>query len=437
MGFTYNANNQKIDRISGNCLFVCHTLGAVITTFVSTFLVAYIYKFSKDTFDYVFNVGVYYICVYATFLLTYWFFSYLTDKTNRVWIYRSAQIIRLVFIIIIIFYGEKLAHMLPLAGFLYGLSEACYYGSYNVLKQEMVSKKVMSKYSVISTIASKSMDIIIPVTLGALIKVSTYEQTSIYVAAILGLIILISFGIKSKKPEGSNYSLKEYFKKLKEHPKAKQKIMFIYKSSFIYGFTTITNNLLTICIMLQFGSTLSLGSITSIIGAVTIVEIMLVTKFTKASKRNWLYAIVITTPLISSILYVAHASYVTVIAYNFLMAVSKIIFSAIFDIYRNSTLKEAGLYSEISEHQTIVESLLGVARVISFAILILVGMIKSLLVFQILLVVFSLSYSAVNLCLMIYEKKFLTLAHPGIKEPSQQQIEKNFNVVLQKLKKDW
>ena len=437
MGFTYNANNQKKDRLSGNCLFVCHTLGAVITTFVSTFLVAYIYKFSKDTFDYVFNVGVYYICVYATFLLTYWFFSYLTDKTNRVWIYRSAQIIRLVFIITIIFYGEKLAHMLPLAGFLYGLSEACYYGSYNVLKQEMVSKKVMSKYSVISTIASKSMDIIIPVTLGALIKVSTYEQTSIYVAAILGLITLLSFGIRSKKPDGSGYSLKEYFQKLKAHPKAKQKMMFIYKSSFIYGFTTITNNLLTICIMLQFGSTLSLGSITSIIGAVTIVEIMLVTKFTKAAKRNWLYAIVVATPLISSILYVAYASYVTVIIYNFLMAVSKIIFSAIFDIYRNSTLKEAGLYSEISEHQTIVESLLGIARVISFTVMILVGLLKNLVVFQILLVVFSLSYSAVNFCLFLYEKKFLTLQGSGLIEPTEKQQEKNFQVVLNKLKKDW
>ena len=87
MGYSYNINSQKKDKSSSSFLFICHPLGAVVTTFVSTFLVAYIFQFSKDTFDYVFNVGVYYICVYATFLLTYWFFSMLTDKTNRVWIY--------------------------------------------------------------------------------------------------------------------------------------------------------------------------------------------------------------------------------------------------------------------------------------------------------------------------------------------------------------
>ena len=443
MGFTYNINNQKKDKSSGHFLFICHPLGSIITTFISTFLVAYISEFSKnaagtiDTFKYVYNVGIYYLCVYATFLATYWIFSWLTDITNRVWIYRASQLVRLAFLLLVIFDGANLARMLPLAGFLYGLSESCYYGSYNVLKQEMVSRKVMSKYSILITIASKSMDIIVPVTLGAIISASDYKQASIYVAAVLAIITMLSFGIKAKKPEGSRYSLKEYFQKLKQHPKARERIMFIYKTSVVYGFTKITNNLLTICIMLQFGSSLSLGSITSIIGAITIVEIMLATKLTKPSKRNWLYIAVVAMPLISSVLYVITASYVTVIIYNLLMAISKIIFSAFFDVYRNSTLKEAGLYSEISEHQTVVESLLSISRVLSFAILILVGMLKSLLVFQILLVVFSLSYSGVNFGLMLYENKFLKLQHYGIKDPTPEQQEKNFKLVLEKLKKDW
>lgn len=438
MGFSYNINNGKKDNTSSNCLFACHTLGAVITTFVSTFLVAYIYQFSTNTFDYILNVGIYQISVYATFLLTYWFFSYLTDKTNRVWIYRLAQLIRLVFVIVIIFFGQELAQLLPLAGFIYGLSEACYYGSYNVLKQEMVSRKVMRKFSIFITIASKSMDIIIPVTLGALIHISTYEQTSIYVAVVLGLILFLSFWIKAKKPEGSDFSLKGYWNKLKDHPKAKEKVMFIYKSSFVYGFTTITNNLLSICIMLEFGSSLSLGSITSIIGVITIVELLLITKFTKPAKRDWLYIIVILLPLISSVTFAIYPSMITVIAYNLLMAISKIIFSAVFDIYRNSTLKEVGLYSEISEHQTIVESMLAIARVVSYAIMILVGLLNNLVLFKILLVIFSLSYSAVHVCLMLYEKKFLTLKHlGGVVEPTEKQQEKNFEMILTKLKKDW
>ncbi len=437
MAYAYNINNQKKDRLSSNCLFTCHTLGAVISIFVSTFLVAYIYQFSANTFEYIKNVGFYQISVYGTFLLTYWFFSYLTDRTNRVWIYRLAQVIRLVFVIVIIFYGKQLAHLLPLAGFIYGLSEACYYGSYNVLKQEMVSRKSMSKFSVLTAISSKGMEIIIPVTLGALIQISTYEQTSIYVAAILGLIIILTFFIRAQKPNGSNFDLKGYIKKLKVKNEPNRKIKFVYKATLVYGLTTITSNLLTICIMLQFHKTLSLGSITSIIGAIAIIEIMLVTRFTKASKRDWLYIIVILLPLFSSMLFAIYPSIYTVIVYNLLMAVSKIIFSAIYDIYRNSTLKESGLYSEIAEHQTVVESLMTVTRVLSYAVLILVGLLKNLIVFKILLVVFSLSYSGVNFSLMLYERKFLRVSADGTIARTPKEEEQQFNKIIAKLKKDW
>lgn len=437
MAYSYDITNQKKDRVSSNCLFACHTLGAVINVFVATFLVAYIFQFSTDTYDYIFKVGIYQICVYATFLLTYWFFAYITDNTNRVWIYRLAQLIRLIFLIVIIFYGQELAQILPLAGFLYGLSESCYYGSYNVLKQEMVSRNSMSNFSVFTTVGTKAIETLIPVTLGALIQVSTYAQTSIYVAVILSIIIIISFWIRSQKPQGSTYNLRAYFKKLNKKPKSKEKIFFLYKTSLVYGFSTITNNLLSICIMLQFGSTLSLGSITSIIGVVTIVELLLVKKFTKPAKRNWMYVTVILSPLVGSLLFVITASYWTAIAYNLLLSISKIIFSVIFDIYRNGTLKEAGLYSEIAEHHTIVESLLSVSRVISFAIMILVGLLQNLLAFEILFVVFSLSYSAVNLCLMIYEKRFLSVNEDGTISHTKKEEEKIFNKVIKKLKTEW
>jgi hypothetical protein len=438
MGYTYDINNSKMDKTSSNCLFACHTLGSVISVFVSTFLVAHIYEFSSDTFDYITNVGIYQICVYSTFLLTYWLFSYATDNSNRIWIYRLAQIVRLVFVITIIFFGQNLAHLLPLAGFIFGLSEACYYSSYNVLKQEMVSRKTMTQFSTFITISCKTMDAILPITLGALIQASTYQQTSIYVAVVLGIIIFLSLWIKAKKPDGSEYSLKKYFNKLKEHPNAEKKIKFIYKATVVYGCTTITGNLLNICIMLQFGSSLSLGSITSIIGAIAVVELFLVTKFTKPAKREFIFYPVILFPLISSIIFVVYPSVVTVIVYNLLMAVSKIIFSAIFDIYRNGTLKEAGLYSEIAEHQTIIESTYAIVRVFTYGLMIAVGALKNLVVFKILLVVFSLSYSGVNICLLLYERKFMRTGKDGTVELTPREQEVQFEKIIAKLKnKNW
>lgn len=426
MAYQYDIQTSKMDKTSSSCLFACHSLGAVISIFVSTFLIAYIYQFSTDTFDYIFNVGVYELSVYGTFLLTYWAFSYLTDKSNRVWIYRLAQIIRLVFIVSIIFFGRELAQMLYLAGFLYGLCESSYYASYNVLKQEMVSRKVMSKFSVLITISSKTADILIPVTLGALIQISTYEQTSIYVAIIVGLILFLSFFIKSKKPDNSTYSIKNFLKKLKENPDAHKKMSFMYKATIFYGLTTITGTLLNICIMLQFNSSLSLGGITSIIGVVAIIELMLVTKFTKGGKRSWVYWLVTIMPLVSSVLFVIYPSMTTVVIYSLLMTLSKIIFTAFYDVYRNSTLKEAGLYSEIAEHQTIIESVMTMARVASYVIMILVGLLRNLVVYEILLIVFSLSYSAINFCLMLYEKKFIKNAQK-VEENSEKTVKNSEN----------
>lgn len=437
MGYSYDINSSKKDKSSGNFLFICHPLGVVATTFVSTFMVAYIYGFSKDIFDYVFNVGLYYISVYATFLLTYWFFSYITDKTNRVWVYRFSQFIMLVFVILIVFFGDKLSQYLLFAGFLYGLSQSCYYASFNVLKQEMVSRKIMTKFSVFITVASRLMEIIVPISLGALINASSYEYASIYVAAALGIIVLLSFGIKSKKPEGSDFSLKKYFKKLKTCPDVVKKVKHIYITSFIFGFTTITGNLLNICVMLQFGSSLSLGSIVSIIGAITILELMLVFRFTKPAKRNWIFVISMILPIISSVLFVCNSSFATVIIFNLLMGISQIIFNAFFDIYKHGILKEAGFYGEIAEHHTVAESLLCMSRVLSFAIMIFVGLLKNLLVFQILLVVFSVSYSVTTLCIWMYENKFLKTSDDGTIKRTAKEEEKEFNKILKKLKKDW
>ena len=436
MGYTYDITTSKRDNTSSNCLFACHTLDTITTLFVSTFLVAYIYQFSKNTFEYIFNVGIYYISLYAVFLIAYLIFSYITDLTNRIWIYRLGQLIRLVFVVSIIFFGQELAQMLYLAGGIYGISEACYYASYNVLKQEMVSRKVMNKFSVFITISGKCMDIIVPITLGALISISTYEQASIYVAVIIALILILSFFVKAKRPENSNFSLKNYFKVLKEHPDAREKIFFMYKVSIVHGFTTITSTLLNVCIMLQFGSSFSLGSITSIISAVTIVELVLVTRFTKPAKRDWLYYIVMFIPLFSSILFTVYPSVVTVIVFNLLMMISKMFYTVVYDMYRNSTLKEAGLYSEIAEHQTVVEVLLAFFRVVSFAVMIVVGLLKNLLVFKILLVVFSLSYSATNLGLMLYEKKFLKASPEGIVNLTPREQEQEFQRIIQKLKKN-
>lgn len=431
--FRYDINATKIDKTSSRNLFLCHSMSKIIKLFCSTFLIAYIYSFSIDTFDYIKRVSVFYLAVYGTYLLTNWLFSLITDNTNRIWVYRASIIVKLIFVLVIIFYGKNLANMLILSGILYGISESCYYSSYNVLKQEMVSRKIISKYSIFSTICETAIDIILPFTLGALIQISNYTEISIYIAVIVSIMLVLSFFIKSKKPYDSKYSIPQFIKKLKANPQTHKKVKFLFFITFIYGLTTAVKTTLNICIMLQFNSTMSLGGITSIIGAITIVELLLINKFTKPAKRNYLYIITAILPIISSIIFIVYPSMATIIIFNLLSAGSRIFFGTFYEVCRNGILKEAGLYSEIAEYEAIVEDLFAWARVISFSILMLVGLSYNATAFNIMLIILTLSYTITAVCVMIFENRYTKF--PEVNNLSEKQQEKNFQKVVKNIYK--
>lgn len=427
-GFVYDINHKNIDKGSARNLQICHTLFYGTTFFNTTFLDAYIYSFATDIFNYVMRVGIFYLALYGTFLLTYWLFSLITDKTDRIWLYRISILFRFGFILFIVFYGKSLANTLILAGVLNGLCDSMYYASFNVLKQEMVSRKNMKEFATLSAILKQLTSVVTPMLLGTLIQVSSFLQTSIYIAVIIAIMIVLSFFIKAKKPLNSDFSLKQYFKKLGQDEEVKKKMKFIYLIALTDGFMTVVGTLLNVCIMLQFGSSFSLGAITSIIGLCSIIQLFLFNKFTKPNKRNWLFYLMIIVPFIVSLIFVIWPSMTTIVIYYVGIASSKIMFNTLFDIYRNQNLKEAGLFSEIAEHQTVVESMFCIARTISFSILILVGLAKSSLVFEITFILFSCSYSVTALLVWIYEKKYIK--PPEVILRSEKEQEKNFNKII-------
>lgn len=407
MAFTYDVNAVHKDKHSSWCLLICHMLITIINMFISTFFVAHIYTLSGDIFEYVKNVGIYYLIAYIVFAISYCAFSYIVDRTKRIGVFRLSVFFRMSVVIVMIFFGQNLATILPLSGFLYGFSGGAYYSSYNVLKQEMVSKRSMGDFATYATMLAKAIEIIAPIGLGAIISVSSFVDAAIYVAIITFAIFIVSFFIKAQKPEGSSFNLKGYLKVLKSNDESVKKIKYLYGTAFVYGFSTATEALISLCIMMQFGSSLSLGSITSIINAVVLIEIFVVNKFTKPGKRSYIYLISMFLPIIGTLLFTLIPSMTTVVIFKFLLAISLIIAMTEYDIYRNSNLKEAGLYNYIAEHQVVVEECFCASRISGFTLILLIGLMKSIIAFKILLVVLSLTYSLLLLLLKIYESKHL------------------------------
>jgi len=116
MAFVYDIKTSKKDNKSSVCLVVCHLLFNVINLFVSTFLIAHIYTLTSDIFSYVIKVAIFQISAYLVMLVAYYLFSFVVDKTNRIWVYRLGNILNTALVVVTIFYGKNLAEIVVLAG---------------------------------------------------------------------------------------------------------------------------------------------------------------------------------------------------------------------------------------------------------------------------------------------------------------------------------
>lgn len=405
MAYTYDIETSKKDNLSTNCLTTCHILFNIINLFLSTFLVAHIYSLTTDIYEYILNVGLYQLSTYGTMLIAYFIFSFLVDKTNRVWIYRLGILLCAVLVIITIFYGKDLANIIALAGFCYGLALAAYYSSYNVLKQEMVSRKVMGKYAFLNKLLTKGVSVVCPFLLGMLIDVSTFSTIAIVVFAIALAQMVVSFFIKSQKPESSNFKIFEYIKKLKTNKPFKKKMAIIYIITAFYSFNTVLTMLLNVNIMMQFSSNFTLGTITSAITLTGLISLIIFNRFSKFGKRSWIYILGASLPFGGSLLFVLLPNFITLIIYDVLFVLSEILASTVYDAIRNKHLKEYGFYQDIAEHQCIVETIFQIIRIATFGLLIIVSLLKEYLVFQIAFVVFAFLMSGMSIFLLIYERK--------------------------------
>lgn len=421
MSFTYDITKSEKDNRSSVCLTVCHLLYSVIDLFLSTFLIAHIYSLTDNLFSYVFNVGLYELSSYIVMLISYYLLSFLVDKSNRIWIYRLGNILLTALVIVTIFLGEQLAELIVLAGSLFGLAKGAYYSSYNVLKQEMVSRKSMKNFAVVNMVLQKMIGVICPILLGMLIDVSTFSMVAIYVFLICLVSIIISFFIKAKRPANSDFNIKDYIIRLKNNKEFNSKMKDIYKMCIVYGFTFVVGSLVSVNVMIHFGSNFSLGLITGICSCVAICVLILMNKFTRFGKRSWLFKFCSIAITVVSIVFAIIPNMFTLVIYHIFNSSVQIVLATSLDIIRNRNLKEAGFYADIAEHQCVTESIFQISRILSYGFLILISLLKDFAIFQIVFVVFNISSFAILAIMMAkFEKKYRA-------EVSNLQIETNEN----------
>ncbi len=403
------APTKKKYTMTTYALQATHGLNNIVTIFVTTFLISYIYSISEN---YVLNIGLFYVFNYIAMGIGYFSISTLIDKTNRVCFYRLAIVVRALFILSVIFVGESLAKLVALAGLLHGFSESCYWSSYNLMKNELVSKSLIKKYSINQMVIDKAVNIIIPVLLGSLIDAESFKSSAIIVLIIAVIEMILSMFIKSKRPKDSKFDFKGFIQRTKALGEKKCLVSDCILGGGIYGFITTVNPMATIMVMYAFDSNFSLGVLTSVFSCIAMIFVFSISKFTKAGKRSWLFVIAALTPFISSILLVLNVSKVMVAIFNCSQIVLSMVHSYTYDVSRNFVLKKLGMYDDIAEYQCAIECFMAVCRVFAFLLVVGAGAIGSIwgtegifVAAKIMTVVSTLSITAFNFELLAYEKK--------------------------------
>lgn len=371
-------------------LLTVHMMRMVLELFTSTFLTSHIISLSPNNIfgSGLFNVAILYISQYVAYMIVYVINSYFVDKSDRLLFLRIGIFVNALFLIAIVFFGEVISHWIVFAGAICGISNAFYYSSFNVMKNELVNRIYMKKFSIYSTVLTNAISVVVPTILGLLIDVSTYSNIAIYIIAIIIVQAIMTFFIKGKKPKNSKFELKEYFKYLKANPEEKNKIKYTYINGMLAGIKTTYKIVIIILTIFAFKTNLSLGAFSSVFSLITIGLLLLYRKFEHKNKFNKLavYLTIGTLPFIAVVIFSFWQSQAMFVVLNCVLTIA-IYFSDYFgDAERDAIIKNVGKPEYIAEHNVIIETVKYIVSICVYLMFIIVALFGNMTAFIILLI---------------------------------------------------
>lgn len=398
---------------TNHAMLFTHGCNNAVSVFVTTFLISYIYEISAN---YVLNIGLFYASNYLIMGLVLFLISHLVDKSNRVIFYRLAIVLRAVFIVCVVFVGEKLAELVILAGALHGTADAIYWASLNVMKNELISSRFMKKFSTLQISIEKLVNFVLPIILGKLIDSASFKSSAYIVLVIAVIQMVMSFFIKSNRPENSKFDFKGFLNDVKTMGEKKKLIRLCWLCSAFLGVLTVETCINTIFVMMTMKSNFALGLVTGIFSLISIIVLVLMRRFVKTGKRAWIYILCSILPVVSALLIVFVTRDWAIVIHNFVFIVANTIYSYLHDVYRNIIIKKLGFYDDIAEYQCSVSLVIEFSRVATFAVMAIIGAVCAsfgvsgiLIGLKAFFFVSILGFPAINWVLYKFEKNLIKM----------------------------
>lgn len=375
---------------SQKSLLAVHMLRIVLELFTSTFLISYILSQNPDSIIGVglINIGLFYLSWYFVYAILDYFATRLIDKHNRANLLRIGIILNMLLMVALVFWGEQISHWLVLAGALCGMSDGFYYSSYLIMKNELSFKGSFKKYNVAATVGVNLVKVIVPVIMGYVIDASSFSTIAIYVILVCVAQFIVSFFIEASKPKNSSFEIKAFFKYLKEDKFSRDRVKWTYYNSFLAGFKTCYNVMVTVLTIYIFKTNLSLGIFTSIFSLLTMIALIAYRKCDSNPKVNKfvIYMIAGFLPVAALIAMLISTNTITLVILNFTLTIANYFSDYWGSVERDAIMKNLNQYDYIAEHQLFTELIQISGRLITYALILIVGYFANFMALKIFLI---------------------------------------------------
>lgn len=387
-------------------LMSCDLINNIVSLFGDTFLVAYFLQISNEN---IVQVSMWYIVVYSLLGLGSLILGYFIKKHPKqiVNIYKIGIAIKSIYILSILLINQNINQYFILIAMFYGIAEALYWTSHDIMSIEMAENQSRKKYMTTKRMLGKLISIVVPFILGISIELSSFINVAIYIFILTLIQIIILFFIKQNETQVKNkeekYSLRNYLNNVSVDNK--KKLNKLYKVSFLYGI--MMDNIrvvIIIIIIMTFKTTLDLGILTTIFSICSIISLYIFNKFYKTIhiKRTLIWCSLLICFSIIGLLF--DINKVTLIIYNFIYAITICILEVMFKIKSENIIRENSMEKWVVEYHTFLEGFMDLGRICGFLLLMTVGFMNNILYFKILLLILTLSIPIYAITMFKIEK---------------------------------
>lgn len=396
---------QKISK-NAQVLLVINTIRKIIEIFLGPFLTAYLFKIAIDNIQ---IISIYNIFSYIVIAIVSLIIGHILKNKYEMQIFRIGMISKFIQLAILIVLGDNVVRYIWMLAIISGISIETWSFPLNLFSTTLVSTDEKKSFVVYKTILNNLSKVLIPFLLGSIISMKSFEMTAIIILVLSFIQIILSFKLKYVKTndaEKKKLDVVKEFKNIKNNEQLKR----FYKMKFFKGmaYEGALDTAITLLIIISFSSDFSLGIITSIISLLAVISSYIYKKIKSNKNIKLLMIISCAIILVTSIILVFITNQYTIVIYNIIFAFF-LQFVMVAEEVQTLKFTNSNIITDSNRVETYVllELFLNAGRVISYALLFIVGIYNKLYLLEILIIflVLSIVFETINLIKFMKEEK--------------------------------